>query len=282
MSTKHKASLLSPKTIVWLLVISLLSFVYVSQIFYDSSRIDKKKNIKTQPFVLAPKAMKDASLGFNSLLADITWIQAIQYFGGWAPTDEGYNKLPQMLDTITELEPKFEYPYIFACLILPGEGYTKEAIEIGKRGTDTIQISWQVPYYLAFVYHKEKDYENAAKYFSIAAERPDTLPIVKVLSGIYYAKAGERDVAIAIWQGIYDSSDNEFIKGRAKVWLDHYEYMAGIEKLNQIYKEKFGSFPSSLQALFDKKILPELPTDSLNQNLEIDPSTGKVKDKETK
>jgi len=274
-----KYNFISPRLLIWLLVISCLSMSIYSQISYDSSRIGKKTKELSQPFVLSPAALKNMSLGFTSLLADITWIQTIQYYGEWSPTDEGYIELPKMIDLVTRLEPRFEYPYIFACLILPGEGYTDEAIAIGQKGTEEVKDSWQIPYYLAFAYHNKKDYANAAKYFQIAADRPDTLPIVKVLAGIYYAKADQRDVAIAIWKGIYDSSDNDFVKERAKVWLDHYEYIAGIEQLNQLYKEKFGEYPKSLQDLVDKKMLPELPQDNLNKNIVLDPANGKVSDK---
>lgn len=272
---KIKKFSISAKLLCWLLVVILFSFVYLSQVSYDTARIGKK-NSRTQPFVLSPEAMSYVSLGFNSFLSDITWIQTIQYFGNWAPTDDGYIRLPKMLETITKLEPKFEYPYVFSCLILPGEGFTNEAIEIGKRGTEELKDSWQIPYYLGFVYHGQKDYANAAKYFSIAAERPDTLPIVKVLAGIYYAKADQRDVAISIWKGIYESTKNDFVKERAKAWLDHYDYIVGIEQLSQIYKDKYGSYPTSLQEMYDKKILPELPQDNLNKSIELNPENGKV------
>jgi hypothetical protein len=43
-------------------------------------------------WVRSPEAMRRLSLGFDSLLADVYWIRAVQYYGGTRLSDEGDNR----------------------------------------------------------------------------------------------------------------------------------------------------------------------------------------------
>jgi hypothetical protein len=65
------------------------------------------------------KTAKATSTGFKNLVADLYWLQAIQYIGGNAVSAEYKKYLFVILDLITDLNPYFESPYIIGQLLLP-------------------------------------------------------------------------------------------------------------------------------------------------------------------
>ena len=90
------------------LVITFLSLVYVAQINYDSwSRYSPRAlsvsyNDFIEPQPLSGLAAKGVSLGQSQFLANIYWLELIQYYGGGEPNGR-YRKLPDLYsNTLTK------------------------------------------------------------------------------------------------------------------------------------------------------------------------------------
>lgn len=270
----------------FLLIITILDGLILSQLFYDgwktsfAKKPNVSENILIEPHPLPANVLKKASLGLNNFIADILWIQTIQYYGGGDPQGK-YRKLPEILDTLTSVDPKFAYPYSFGLLILPGEGFVKEAVALGEKGmkSPNVKGDWEIPYYLGLTEHfYAKDHIKAAKYLQIAADRPGAPDITKLMAGIYYQKANDKTTAYNLYVVVYKTTKNKYVKERAKAYLDHMQLIFAMEKLANDYKGRYGIFPATLQDLVTRGYLSEIPADPLERGFVINPQTGVITD----
>lgn len=251
---------------IFLTIIFLLLFgmVFTSQYFFDEI---KAKAPITEPIVLNSSVMKVIDLGMNNVASDMAWLSSIQYFGG-----KHTNIAPKLADYLflaTELDPKFSYPYAFGVLILPSVHETDKGIELAKKGIAEAVPDWRIPYYLATTYHINlKDYKNAAYYFDIAANTAGAPEGIKKIAARYGSTATSRDQTILIWQGIYESSNDEVVKERAKNYILHYQLMTFLESEALQYKAKFGRFPTTPEEMVPN-IIKEIPTDPLGFQFEF-------------
>ena len=74
-------------------------------------------------YVRSPEAMKRLALSYQSLLADVYWIRAVQHYGGTRLTNDpnaSYDLLYPLLDLTTSLDPRFNVAYLFGSLFLAG------------------------------------------------------------------------------------------------------------------------------------------------------------------
>lgn len=267
-------------------ILIILDGIVISQLFYDGWKLVLAKapnvsvNVLIEPHPLPADVLKKSSLGLNNLIADVIWLQTIQYYGGGLPY-ERYRELAKLIETTTELDPKFAYPYSFGLLILPGEGFTKEAIKLGEKGlkNPNLKNNWEIPYYMAITYRFNlKDKKQAAKYFEMASKRPGAPEMAGLMAGINYEKANQRLVAYKIYEGLYKKASNSYVRQRAKDYMDHLVIMESLERAGQIYKEKYGNFPVAVQDLVTKKIIQGIPEDPLKRGFVINPQTGLVSD----
>jgi tetratricopeptide (TPR) repeat protein len=126
---------------------------------------------QSRPFVPPrPGAVKVAALGYHTLLADVYWLEAIQYFAETIDKGKPPNDLYAMADFITDLDPHFCFAYYFTGLNLFIEGgrgrYVVEILEKGKKNCPTY---WKIPFQLGFYYYYALDrYEPAAEDLELA------------------------------------------------------------------------------------------------------------------
>lgn len=254
-------------TIVFILLICGL---FVSQYFFDQN---KKKQLPPEPMVLDSKIVKAIDFGLHNAVADFAWLSAIQYFGG--PSKSNYAKLNDYLLLSTELDPKFSYPYAFGSIVLPSIGQTDQAITLAKIGIDKATPDWRIPYFLATTYHIDKnDSKNALYYFDLAARTPGAPKSAQLVVATYHSSADKRDQTKQIWQGIYDSSNDEIVKERAKNYIIHYELMSFLEEAGKFYQKQFGKFPKTPEEMVPA-ILKNVPIDPLGLQFIFD-ETGRA------
>src|SRR3989338_3998290 len=127
---------------------------------------------------------------------------------------------------------------------------------MGERGLEEADSDWRIPYYLATTYHIFKhDRINAVKYFDIAARTTDAPDSVKRIAINYGTAPDVRQQTKEIWLSIFETSGDEVVRERAKLYILHYEYIEILERATGIYKQKFGSYPDNLDKLVEKRIL---------------------------
>jgi hypothetical protein len=245
------------KTFLSVIFILLFASIIVVQIFYDSSR---SKEAYHEPFVMKPEVIKAADLGLNNAAADLEWLAAIQYVGGGQ--SKNYEKMDDYLFLSAALDPKFAYPYAFGVLMLQAFGQIDRVLELGLIGIENNVADWRIPYYMATTYHINlSDTENAAKYFDIAAHTPGAPDNIKKVAATYGTRADIRDKTKQIWEGIYETTNDEVVRQRAQDYIVHFDILDLLEQSAQDYHKIDNKYPASPDDLVKAGILRAVPPD---------------------
>lgn len=252
------------------LFLLLLTGIYISQYFFDQS---KKRDPFTQPFIPKADVIKATDLGLDNAAADIVWLESIQYFGGTPQTD--ITQMPEYLNLTTSLDPKFSYPYAFGALVLPNIGQVDQGIALAQKGIQKAEPDWRIPYYLATTYHINKsDAKNAAYYFDIAVRTPGAPENIQKIAATYASNPDTRAQTESIWEGIYETTNDEVVKERAKNYITHYEILTLLENAGAEYKKINGKYPDSVDYLVPT-ILKSIPADPFGFQYRFD-ETGRA------
>lgn len=133
-------------------------------------------------YVRSPEAVKRLALSYESLLADVYWIRAVQHYGttklSTDPAKE-YDLLYPLLDLTTSLDPRFNVAYSFGSIFLAepppgGPGRADLAIALLEKGLRAQPRRWELAQSIGFVhYWWRQDYDEAAAWFARAAAFPN-------------------------------------------------------------------------------------------------------------
>nr|WP_295906212.1 hypothetical protein [uncultured Bdellovibrio sp.] len=166
-----------------------------------------------------PAFLNHFSFGYQEVIADSIWIRAIQDFD-YCEQQKSENIcvdnswLYKMIDTITELSPKFRVPYAAGALALTViisdiEGATK----IFDKGVQRFPNDWEIQYRAAYHYlYEVKDRKRAAELL-IQAGQHGAPPWVFTLAGRLYSDSGHMELAESLLQEmIRNEQDPTLIK----------------------------------------------------------------------
>src|SRR5438309_4432930 len=138
-------------------------------------RIDAQRAVtsKLQRFMYLPQGeyLRGAVLGYEQVVADLLWIQAIQAMGERKVTEEAGHWIYRALDVITTLDPEFVRVYeaggiALVTLVVLAE----ESNRILEKGMKYNPDVWTLPYLLGFNYYFElHDDAKAADYIARAS-----------------------------------------------------------------------------------------------------------------
>jgi hypothetical protein len=216
-------------------------------------------------------ALKKMSLGYDSLLADIYWTRAVQYYGNRAGIDGAkFDLLWPLLDIATTLDSKLIIAYRFGAIFLSepppaGAGRPDLAIELVKRGIVENPEQWHLNADLGFLYYwRMKDYPNAAAAYLEGSKNPKAPVWLKLMAARITEKGGSLETSRMIWSQIYETSQDKNVREKAMETLRGLraqEDEARLDQLAQEYKNRFGHFPVSASDLRNAGLLREIPED---------------------
>jgi hypothetical protein len=237
------------------------------------------------------------ALSYKSLLADIYWIRAVQYFGstriearndaaGGAPTKVGgYDLLYPLLDVTTSLDPAFNIAYRFGSIFLAeeypmGPGRPELAVKLLDKGFAANPRKWQYVYDKAFVYSWAlHDSKQSAHWFSEAAKVPGSPEWMPGMAAFMLEQGGDRRSSRVLWQQIHDSAEHQYVRDNATFHLEQLDAVDAAEQLTAIvrrYEAETGSRLTTFEPLVARRVLPGMPTDADGAPFVIDPATGRV------
>ncbi|MDO8471734.1 MAG: hypothetical protein Q7S64_01100 [bacterium] len=242
-------------------------------------RVYHRQQIKQIPPVYYPTAtaIRQTDLGFHRASADLVWLALIQYFGGGNP-NQPYLSLVDMLNTVVDLDPSFEYPYLFGGVILPWQDEPQAGLALLNQGIKQYPNNGLLYYYAGSTAKIQLDQPAlAATYFQQAIGKENTPPAAAILAGVSLTELDNRDFARTWWQGILDDpKQTEVIKDRAKVWLGHLDLTIELERLIAKTNRASDVPIKSLDDLVTRGILKSIPRSPLEAPLIYNPTTGRV------
>jgi hypothetical protein len=248
----------------WVMVISALAGIALTQAALDRVEAPLKQArrqavLKLQePRVPSTAALKFLSLGQQQLVANLLWLQMIQYFG----TGNPYGKYPSMgalLDRITELDPKNDYPYEFAMVVLPYQDQVDTALAIGERAQRELPNTGLLTFLHATNYHlNKKDYRTASRLYEQAAQETGepkapaaSLNLAAVTRSQVDEQPSDRLAAIIFWQEASKSARDRNEGERYLRWADHMAMVYLMEEAAEGFKTNNGHYPADLTELMN-------------------------------
>jgi len=222
-------------------------------------------------FLPSGKVLRQLSLGYEGLLADIYWTRAVQYFGGkrLAHSTE-FKLLGPLLQITTDLDPHLLIAYRFGSIFLAekpprGAGQPLEALALLRRGIVANPDYWRLWEDVGFVYYWDlKDYPAAARAFQAGSERPGAMEWMRVLAAKVAAQGGELATSRFLWSEIARQAGNEQIRKNAEehlVALQATEEITRLSELVALYNSHQGKPAHSFQELVVTGYLRALPRD---------------------
>ena len=228
------------------------------------------------------------ALSFDSLLADIYWIRALQHYGGTKRNDAStkrYELLHPLLDITTTLDPRFNIAYRFGAIFLTeaypnGPGRPDQAIALLEKGVRAMPERWQYLQDIGFVYYWWlRDYEAAAHWFRRASEVPGAPWWLRSLAANTLAVGGNRADSRRLWSELYESADNAWMRQEAERRLLQLDAIEQVDRYAQIvgrFNQREGRWPTSWRDLADGQSWSEVPVDPLGYPYVLDPASGAI------
>lgn len=226
-----------------------------------------------QLYLTSGEWVKRLSLGYHGLLACVYWTRAVQHFGRQHIAHGDYRLLYPLLDITTTLDPELILAYRFGAVFLTedppnGPGQPVLAIRLLEKGLRQIPSYWRFYYDMGFVYYRYKEYAKAAEAFRKGSELPGADAWMRIMAARVAAEGGTRQTARALWQELYDSTDDPTIRSSAELHLlgmridDEIEYLQAVVDR---YIHQTGKAPTHWQELVAAHFLPGRPIDPLGR-----------------
>lgn len=217
------------------------------------------------------KTLKRLSLGYSSLLADIYWTRAVQYFGNRiSHYSVRYDLLAPLLNITTDLDPHLIVAYQDGSVFLSqkppsGAGQPEKAVDLLEKGIRNNPEYWRLYFTLGFVHYMDRhDYKGAEEAFRKGSEVPGALPWMKVMAARMAEKGHDIGTSLVLWKTVYDETRDKEVKDTADMHIDSLRADAELNELQrriQLYQEKTGSPPSRWADLVHDGLLPGIPVD---------------------
>lgn len=230
------------------------------------------------------KALRRLSLGYSSLLADIYWTRAVQYFGGHDRRSTHFELLAPLLDITTDLDPHLIVAYQDGSVFLSqqppaGAGQPEKAVALVEKGIGENPAYWRLYFTLGFIHYLElRDYKAAEADFRKGSEVPGALPWMKVMAARMAEKGKDVGTAMALWGNIYETTRDKAVKDTATRHIYSLRADADLNELDsriKLYRQNTGTTPSRWSDLIRAGLLPGVPLDPTGAPYELGPD-GKV------
>ncbi len=247
------------------LVASLLAVVVLTTAAHHRLPHDVRTQ-RGDAYVPRPEFAKAMSLGFDALLADYYWVQAVLLAGGSADPQAESTQLGRLIDVVTTLDPWVGHAYRFAAVWLA------ETLDDVRHGNMLLRRSfpyhpdeWRNRFYLGF---------NLFDYLDDSAAAADVLPEASQMTGapaylprlVARLRSESADLAAAglFLEELVRTTEDEAARASYQAALDEVqvEWRArALDRARQGYQKLHGrdiEFVEQL-AMGRKAVLPGLP-----------------------
>ncbi len=208
------------------------------------------------------------SLEFKGVVANYLFLKTITDAGDDLSRKKKIDKdmidyIVASVDTITDLDPEFWDPYLFASLMLAWNfGEAQKANAILTKAETHLPNDYRPSYFKGFnYYYFLKDNEKAAEYMIKASKLPGSpsyLPYLATRLSVYSAN---HKTAAAFLEQMIQTTRNEAMVRQLKMRLETVNHLILLEKGMMDYKEKFGLFPKKLEDLVTAGFIKTIPRD---------------------
>ncbi len=244
-------------------------------------------------FVPDPKQVHALAFGFDALLADFYWLEAVQVVGGSAYVDhDRADYLGKLVDVVTTLNPEVDHPYRFAAVWLTfDESQVRQSIRLLQRGIVHHGDDWRNHFYLGFArFFYLGEYELAAEALERAVHLPGAPAYLPRLVARLKAETSDIEVAEIFLREMLRNTQDPDDRAQIQIALDEIEieYKARhLEAARSAYRRLAGHDVTDVEDLVRSphRMLERLPSpepDEIPPSLargsrwKIDPKTNRI------
>jgi hypothetical protein len=232
-------------------------------------------------YIPSGQALKYATFGYHSLMADLVYLWAIQYFSDqtiW----ERFDYLDHIFGIIAELDPQYLDPYEIGALIAIYDVKDFDlAVKILDRGMAKNPAQWILPLQAGhFAQMFAKNFEVAQKYYKIVMEIEGAPEIAQRLYANAAFRISDYKTAWQNWLEVYESATDPRVIKIASNHLYRTKAAMDFETLKEaiaLYKNRHGRAPDELQELVSDGLIADVPKDLDGEDYLYDPETEDIK-----
>ena len=275
----------SPRATPWLvgaLIALLMGGVVGLQLVLERYSGGPSATTENLLYVRSPETMKRLALSYDSLLADLYWIRAVQHYGGTrlsTDPDKRYDLLYPLLDLTTSLDDRFNIAFYYGSTFLAeappgGPGRPDLAIALLEKGLRAQPDKWEFAQWIGFVhYWWRQDYQQAAAWFSRAAQFPGAPIWMAPLAASTLTEGGSRQASRFMWEEIARTAEDEWFRNEARRRLQQLDAMDQLDQLRTIagrFSEQRGAPASDWSELRAAGYLKGTPVDPTGTPYRLD------------
>jgi hypothetical protein len=239
-------------------------------------------------YVSNAEVMRRVALSYDTMLADVYWIRALQHYGGERQkpgAERRYDLLYPLLDLTTTLDSRFTVAYRFGAIFLAeprpgGAGRPDQAIALLKKGVTLNPNKWDYYHDIGFIYYWNlHDYKNAAEWFSRGGNLPGAPFWLRTYAAVMLTRGGDRQASRVMWTQIGQNEESEWLKTTSQLRLKQLDALDQIDVLKRIltdFTARTGQPARSWQQLAAAGALRGTPIDPAGAPYVLDPSTGNI------
>jgi len=235
--------------------------------------------------VARPELARAASFGFDAVVADWHWLQAVQIVGGantGDPSEHG-RILSRLLDVVTTLDPWVDHPYRFGALWLTDTPERiLEANALLARGISYHPRDWRNRFYLAFNhFFYLEDEDKAAEILEGAIGLPNAPRYLGRLTARLRSQSGGLEASAVFLEELVRSAPDGYAKAEYEKALDEIETERRARFLDgarEEFRRRHGRDIASVEDLVrgPDAVLAALPPEPNGWEWTLEPTSGVI------
>lgn len=149
-----------------------------------------------------------ASLGFRPAMADVAWLQAVQYYGEHRQGGNDLSEFQHYVEVVNTLDPRYEYAHVFGAFVVATEQHDLDgALAILRRGARANPESPECLFEMGFlIYVQGGDLDEALHYLRLSARRPGGRDRATRFMAFLNRRLGRDETAWLLWKEIRDNA----------------------------------------------------------------------------
>jgi len=158
--------------------------------------------------------LETVALGYREAMADLAWMQAVQYYGEHRQGGNDLSEFGYFIEAVNQLDPRYEHAYILGAVVLATDGQDlRAALDVLRRGARANPESGALPFEMGFLsYVAGGDGDAAVRYFGLAAQYPAGRDQAQRFQAFLSRKLGRLETAWLLWNDLYQHTDNPSLK----------------------------------------------------------------------
>lgn len=258
----------------------IASFYCFSFIELQKIRETKRHQVSSATSIHIPPVLLKVIAGeFKGIFADYALLEAASIVGKKEKiTQEEWDTVTSYYEQTIELDPYFEQSYHLINGTLP---WNTERIDltfllIGKSKKHRFW-DWVPGYFIGFDYfYFKKNNDKASEYLMEASQIKNAPVLLSTFAARLAQKSGKNQTAISFLKMVYEKETDDDNKDLILKRILAHSAVEELENGVQLFKDRYGEYPITLNALIDKKIMKELPKNPYMKSFIYDSFTGVV------